>query len=85
MGVSQNPFIFAPSLEKGLGLDYGVMVAQQVLVLFDKVRVLMGQRIQKANMLIISVLVFLFLCFARRLRNGSFYEYLKNMDLYILT
>ena len=32
-----------------MALSHGVMVAQQVLVLFDKVRVLMGQRKKKAT------------------------------------
>ena len=41
--------IFAPlfNRKRCLSLDYGVMVAQQVLVLFDQVRVLVVQPITK--------------------------------------
>ena len=55
--MSQKNITFASAITKlyivhsklHVALSHGVMVAQQVLVLFDKVRVLMGQRSKKAT------------------------------------
>lgn len=46
--ISGHSSIFAPLFNrKHISLDYGVMVAQQVLVLFVQVRILVVQRNNK--------------------------------------
>ena len=67
--MSQKNITFASAITKlyivhskqRVALSHGVMVAQQVLVLFDKVRVLMGQRKEIATIIYDGCNLFVFI------------------------